>query len=479
MQLSNLKIAFVSLQKDAERVPPTSLIYLATYLREKINLPKENIKIIDKNYHDVKKEIENFNPSILAITAMTVLYQEAINLASEIKKSTNIPILIGGVHTSSLPESLKKCFDVGLIGEGEETLKELIDLYLKKERFDNEDLKKIKSIVYHENNQIKRTPLRNPLNLDSLPIPDFTFAHEGYFIKKEIAGISGVGVKCFLLSSRGCPYRCVFCSTSRFWGKMRFHSPEFIAKTVEKAIEDHNADYIQVHDDLFAINTERLISIRREFEKRGILEKIKGIEVAGRANLITDELCEEMKSLKVRVVNFGFESGSERVLDYLKGGSVTVEMNKNAIKSCRKYGFNVYGSLMYGSPSETIEDMKKTNEFIDFCLEEGVSYVWSFVSTPFPATPFWDIALERNKVSPNMNFSLLGHHNIKKPLLLDPEIPTELFARVFLKGRRKLRLFKLNLLKKFILKHPTRTVIMIIKEPKYYLGRVFRQLINQ
>jgi len=477
---SSLKIALVSLQHDAERVPPMGLVYLATYLRDGAGLENGNIRIFDNNYFDdIEGDVLAFAPDLVAVTAMTVNYEDATLFASALKEKTDIPIIIGGVHISSLPGSLRPCFDLGVIGEGEETLAELVGLYLAEGGFPNARLKEIKSIVYKEEGRTCSTPFRQPLELDSLPIPDFRFAHPNYFRREEIPGISDTGIRCYLLSSRGCPYRCEFCSTSRFWGKMRLHSPQYTARIVEKAIEDFGADYLKVEDDLFTLNPKRLIALKDAFEERGILEKIKGIECQPRANLINDQLCTAMKELKVRVVNFGFESGSDRVLRYLKAGSVSVEMNRNAVTLSNKYGFKVYGSLMYGSPTETLEDMEKTNDFIDFCFKNGAAYLWSFVATPFPATPFWTIALERGNVADDMDFSLLQHHSIEKPLLLDPEIDRAEFKKVFMRGRSRLRKFKIRLIRDFVLKNPLNTVFMVLKEPKYYFLRVYRQIFKQ
>ncbi|MFH0732928.1 MAG: radical SAM protein [Candidatus Omnitrophota bacterium] len=479
MQIKDLKIALVSLQQDAERVPPVGLVYLATYLKEKAGLNSKNIRIIDKNYFDIYNEIDTFNPHIIGISAMTVNYQEATDFAFKIKRKVNTTIIIGGVHISTLPESFRQCFDIGVIGEGEETLADLARLYAEKGKFDYEGLEEIKSIIYYKNNEIKQSPIRDSLELDSLPLADFSFAHPNYFRKEEIPGISSVGKKYYLISSRGCPYRCLFCSTARFWGKMRLHSPEYTARIAEKALKEYDADFLKVLDDLFTVSPQRLRLIKTEFEKKGILDKIAGIECFVRANLVTEELCKAMKDIKVKVVNFGFESGSEKILGYLKAGSVTVQMNKDAVLLCKKYGFNVYGSLMYGSPTETIHDMKKTNEFIDFCIENNASYIWSFVSTPFPDTPFWDIALQRGKVSNDMDFGLLSHHNAERPLLLDEGISTEEFQKVFLDGRRKLRSMKLKLIKNLILKNFPKTLSLAVKEPGYYAKRAYRQIFKQ
>ena len=146
---------------------------------------------------------------------------------------------------------------------------------------------------------------------------------------------------------------------------------------------------------------------------------------------------------------------------------------------CRKYGLNVYGSLMYGVPGETIDDMEKTNEFIDFAIQHGASYIWSFVATPFPATPFWEIALQRGKVSNTMDWSKEDLHNVEDPLLLDDTVDRELFRQVFQRGRNKLRKLKFKLILRFALKNPFAAARMLLKEPRYYLPMLTKWLFRQ
>jgi radical SAM superfamily enzyme YgiQ (UPF0313 family) len=123
--------------------------------------------------------------------------------------------------------------------------------------------------------------------------------------------------------------------------------------------------------------------------------------------------------------------------------------------------------------------MKKTNDFIDFCLKNKASYVWSFVATPFPATPFWDIAKEKGYVSNNMDFDLLNLHSVKRPMLLDDDISTEEFNNVFSQGMKKLRKLKLKLVFDFVLKNPINTTLMVAKEPVYYFNRIYNKVFKQ
>lgn len=470
----NLKIALISFQDDAEMTPPIGLVYLATYLRDRCGI--KNVKIIDKRFDDINEALTKFSPDIIGIGPMTINYQDAIEFAEKYKKVHSTPIILGGVHISTLPISLKPCFDLAVLGEGELTLAQLIEFFLRDKKFDENELIKINGLCFRYQGKLLKTKPHKPIELDTLPFPDFDFVNKDYFLEQEVPGANTLAVKGYVLTARSCPYKCKFCSTSHFWGNLRLHSPEYSAKLIKSVMDKQKATYINVLDDLFTVSVDRLKSIKIELEKIGALEKIEAIDCQPRANLINDDMCKIMKELKVVIIGFGFESGSERILNWLKNGSVTVEMNKNAILLCKKYGFIVYGSLMFGSPGEKIEDMEKTLDFIDFASKNGADYLWSFISTPFPNTPFWEIALQRGKVSNDMDFRILSHHSIENPLMLDDDVDKKEFKRIFLEGRRKLRKMKMRMVRNFIFYHPLKTIELFFKFPGYYLKKVIKQI---
>ena len=474
-----LKIALVSLQYETTREPPSGLVYIATYLRDIVGLEESNIRVLESNYSNVSEELKKFSPDIIGFTAMSVEYGKVMKFAKEIKNTFHVPFILGGVHISTLPISLDNVFDIGVIGEGELTMEELVNLYLKKGEFVKKNLKKIKGIIFFDNNKIITTEPRLPIkNLDDLPIPDYHFVNKNYFRRQEIPPVMGVGVKCYLLTSRGCPYKCIFCSATRFWSNIRLHSADYIARVAKKQIDEFGADHLRIMDDLFAINPERLKEFKKAFEKYGILDKIKTAECHARANLMTEELCKALKDMKIKTLNFGFESGSDKVLSWLKCDTVSLKMNQNAILLAKKYNLSVNGSLVYGSPGETIEDMKKTNEFIDFAIKNKAQNIWSFVLTPLPNTPLWDLALKEGKVrnDDKMDWSLLSLDN---PFFLDKSIDPKEFQKIFLEGRRKLGRLKAKLAIKFVIKNYGFAMKILIEEPKYQITRAYKHIFKK
>ena len=165
-----MKLALISLIRD-EFAPPLGLASIATYLKEFTSQYK--IRIFDANYDNIFRDVEKFSPDIVGISSMSHYYKEAIDTAQRIKQDNDCYTFIGGVHISSLPNSLSPNFDVGVIGEGEDTLRDLLKLYDKTSQFSQSDLKKINGIIYWNNKRINKTAPRNQIYpLDNIPIID-------------------------------------------------------------------------------------------------------------------------------------------------------------------------------------------------------------------------------------------------------------------------------------------------------------------
>jgi len=447
--------------KDRDLTQPLGLATVATYVREYGGF--NDIKIFDNNFDDIHTVID-YKPDIIGITAMTIDYNRAKELAAYFKQKSDAHILIGGVHISTLPTSLAKCFDLGIVGEGEQTFLEVLQFFEAKGGFEK-GIGKIKGLVLRENRKIKITKTRELIEpLDKIPIIDRDFLNIEYFKKKMIPHMGRHGIEGSILTARGCPYRCVFCSTAAFWKRVRFHSAERVYSEIKMLIEKYGADHITIWDDLFTANISRLKELAEFIRKDDVTNGIT-ISCQARANQINDSLCGVLKNLNVKQVGFGFESGSERILNFLKRGTVTLEQNKNAIITCKKHGIRVYGSLIFGSPGEKIEDMKKTIDFIRFAKKHGADAIWIFVMTPFPATDIWDIAKERKKVSDDMNWDKLSHQNIEDAMLLDPDIDKEEFKKTFLLAREELNYFRIKYIKENIRNNLLETLKTAVTNP--------------
>jgi radical SAM superfamily enzyme YgiQ (UPF0313 family) len=362
------------------------------------------------------------------------------------------------------------------MGEGGESLLEIIKLCLGKgKRFlPKEDLLKIKGLIFLDSGKLIKTEER-PLieNLDDLPLSNWSLVNRRYFSNCALNTWGEFGVQGHILTSRGCPYKCVFCSTTKFWQKMRFHSAEYVVEQVRDLVDNYKVTHIQLWDDLFTINKLRLMKIAELLRKNRLLQRVK-FNCQPRPNLLDDELCKILKEMNIKIGIFGFETGSEKVIKFLKRGTVTVEDNRKVILLCKKHGIKVQGSIMLGSPGETLEDMRQTLDFVDFAIKNKVQRLWSFVLTPFPDTEIWEIAKKRGKVwDKGFDWDSLFHQNIDRPLLLDDTIDLEEFKKIFGEIRKRIIWFRLKKIISFFLDNPFKTIAYALKNPINSMNLLF------
>ncbi len=414
-----MKLALVSLERK-EPDPPLGLAYIASYLRRYGNF--DNTAIVDKE--DQMKRLKKEKPDAVGISAMTYEFPAAKKLAEQIKQEFDVPLILGGHHIALMSQHFASSgFDVAIIGEGEQTMLELVQLYERKGSFEQEDLKKIKGIAFRNGGNVEFTEKRPLLDIDSIPFParDLLKMKE-YYITLRKATYGKFGIYAQMLTSRGCPYNCVFCSTAVFWQKARFHSAQYVVDEIKELVEKYKVDGITIWDDLFIAKKDRVREISELLKKEGLNDL--RFHVYARANLISGDMCNYMKSMNVAVTEFGLESGSEKVLKYLKKGNVTVEQNRNALAMCKKFGFRTVGSFIIGSPGETENDLKQTLSLVQ---DKNLDQAHVYQLTPYPHTEVWEYAKKKGFVSDSPDFDLekIYLRMFKDEMVLTDEISPE------------------------------------------------------
>lgn len=464
--MDDTKLVLINLEDDNEH-PAMGLVSIATYLKQH---GFTDTTIIDRCFEkDIISKLKEIQPTVVGISSKTVHYALAIELAQQIRETfPNIILIIGGPHITTLPLSLNRAFDFGVIGEGEETILEMI-ASLKKDKI---NVSKIKGLVYRDKEKILITEPRPPiLPLDSLPSPDLEFVNPKF--KRDMNSGFGVGKRGYIITSRGCPFKCIYCSTTRVWNKLRFNSVERIVHDIKTWIERYGVTQIRVMDDLFTVSIERMRQLKELMQKEGLIGKV-GFIVSARANVLTDELCKICKEIGIKKMNFGFDSGNERVLKMLKGEAMSVENIKNSIRLCGKYGILMEGSFIFATPTETIAEMKDTFSIIKWMARQPhVDSVWTFVMTPLPATPIWDIAEKRGKVSTDMNWRDLSYYRENDPLVLDADYNE--FIKLWKTVKKELKIFKWRRVRNMLLKDPIYLIKKSLKKPKLALNLIFRR----
>ena len=437
-----------------QRHPPLGLGYLASALIKHFGKSTFKFRIIDRA---VRKEVRQFRPDIIFISSVTQNFDIAKTYANFIKQQEKIPVVVGGIHISMVPYSLSPDFDAGVIGEGEETIVELTDIFLRKKSFLSEDLCKIKGIVFRDGDTIKFTDSRPAIkDIDTVPMPARDFLK--------------IGKHTYMFTSRGCPYKCVFCASTRFWPNIRFFSAEYVLKEIRELVDKYNVKLISFYDDLFIANRRRLIQISSLLKKDKKLQKIH-FTCNARANLIDDEIVQLLKEMNVLSVNLGLESGCERTLEYLKP-AVTLEQNINAVRTIKRHGLACNGSFIIGCPKETRDDILETYKFLK---NIPINLTDVYVLIPYPGTPVWEYAKLRGLVSEDMKWSKLDvnfQNNYRRAIIVSETLSRKEIIKLFKKFYR-LRFFK-NIMG--IITHPylmdlSKTTIGLLNE---YFNR-FRQ----
>ena len=357
--------------------PPMASMYLAAYVRKMGFNPR--ILDLDLDYmppEEVVKYVDSMSPKVVGMTAFTSTVKTAYKLLDMIKeKVKNVLTVIGGPHVTFLPEEAlaHSGVDVVAIGEGEQTLYELLDAYEK-----GKDLSEVKGLAYKkENGQIEYTPPRPFIqNLDEIPFP----ARD--LVNYERYRWNGV-LEAPMLTTRGCTFQCQYCSSSEMMGRRyRMRSVDNVIEEIREVQDKYHVKDIEFIDDTFTLNMKRAAEVMKAI----VREKLDvRLSLSSRVNTINEELMQYLKKGGTTNIYYGIESGSQRVLDLMKKG-IKLEQAEAAVALAKKYKIGVLGSYILGYPGETPEEMDQT---IKFSIKLNTDYAQYSILTPFPGTPIY------------------------------------------------------------------------------------------
>jgi anaerobic magnesium-protoporphyrin IX monomethyl ester cyclase len=440
------KVALINPGKRArfDAHEPLNIGFIAAVLEEKHGV---EVKIIDELAgQDIELELDRFKPDFAGITATTPFADDAYRTAKICRKSGIITVM-GGVHASILSDEALNYVDIVVKGEGEEAMRDIVLDNIRERIISRPYIRDLDSIprpAYHLMNMDFYLSARDraPYNTALIFIP------KGYKVAS-------------MLTSRGCPYSCIFCHNSWKGIPFRGNSPERVIEDIKYLVNTYKVKaLIFFDDDFFAIKkrTRKICELIKEND----IDIIWGCN--GRVDTVDADTLKIAKQAGCRQVAFGMESGSQKILDVLNKRT-TVQQNRDAIRMCKEAGVSCVAFFILGNPHENYEDIELTRKFI---LQNVIDCIGLCIATPFPGTKLWDWCGDNKFIPPGVKWSDFSpdDSSLRVSEFVTPEEIKRLRSRIFLEFA-----FKKNSFSQF-LKMSLRQPFQAVK--KAY--RVFKHL---
>jgi len=378
------------------KAPPITLAYLAAYLRNS----GHKVSILDVHNLEISLEIEQIKKNIpedtevVGVSSMTPSYHNSLRVLEVVKQILPRCITVmGGPHISAIPEQVMseaKNLDFGVIGEGEETFVELLDLLSSKET-GPQRLSRVRGIAFRDNQKVKITPKRELMaNFDRLPIPAYDLLNIKMYEQKphHIWANRRIHLKpfMFLFTSRGCPHLCTFCASKIIWGRrVRFKSVDYVLKEIDILVNEFGVKSLYICDDTFLANRDRAVVILRK-----IIDRNYDLNFCcmARVDEVDQDLLQLLRQAKCHLIRFGVESCSQNLLDAMKKG-YSVDQVKRAFRMCKQAGLAASASIIVGYPGETKTSFSNTLKLLKEIDPTGCDF---FIALPIVGTEFYQFA---------------------------------------------------------------------------------------
>jgi len=336
--------------------------------------------------------VGDFKPDIVGIQVVSPLWETAKMLGAAIKERYRDVIMVaGGPHiTLTHVESMKEApaFDYAVLSESEDGMRDLVDAI---DGGDASDIDKVSGILYRANGDIRRThPRTLRPDVDNLAFPDRTDLDHS----KYLFSVPGKGIRRFttIITSRGCPYNCTFCTEPLMYGRTtRFRSAVNVVDEVQDFHDRHNINHFIFVDDTLTTRKERIMEMCALLKERKLDITWEGWT---HVNTVTPDLLVEMHDAGLRRLSFGIESGNAEVLHSLKKNS-TLPRIREAYKWAKQAGIETRGSVILGLPGDTRASVQET---IDFVVNlKDCDHAYFNIAMPYPGTEIRAQALAGDK----------------------------------------------------------------------------------
>jgi len=364
--------------------PPLGLAYLASALEEE----GHEVEVVDSivlgyGLDDLARKLRAFDPDVVGLTATTPSIYSAYEVAKLTKELLpDCTVVLGGPHASfTSVEVLEECpyVDVVVRGEGELTFCDLVNRLAR-----GLGPEGVKGITYRKGSVVKWEEPR-PLikDIDVIPWPAY---HKLPMDKYQFEGLR-FGV---MLTSRGCPYRCIFCASSKLMGKVwRGRKAEDVVEEARFLMEEFRIKEIEFLDDTFTLNMRRAKQIADLMVKEGL---DLSWSCSSRANTMNEELARSLRKAGCHSIYLGVESACQKTLNFLKKG-ITIRQVIDALRAIKEADLNVVATFILGIPCETREMMLNT---IRFAKKMRPTLAQFTIFTPYPGTEAYERAVREN-----------------------------------------------------------------------------------
>ena len=404
-----MRVAVIAAPYPLEEAPapPLGISYVAAAF-EAAGAEVEIFDYIVTRYsaEKLRQRLEAFQPDVVGTGSVTLNFNAAAQILQTVKEiDPAIVTVMGGPHVSfDAVDTLRAYPGIDMIvrGEGERTIAELTAASFKRSAFPG-----IQGIAFRENGSVRMTDAR-PLieDLNTLPLPARHLL--------PLSRYRAMGYPISMITSRGCPYQCIFCQGRRMVGsKLRQRRTDAVISEIQDILS-YGFDRINIADDLFVSDKQKVKAVCEEIKNRGL--KFSWSAFA-RVNTVDQETLITMREAGCDAISFGVESGSQKILDTAKK-KITLDQVRKAVAMCKKADLIVHASFIIGLPGETADTLKESKEFAEGL---GVYYGYHLLS-PFPGTTV------REKVE-DFDLEILTHdwrlydanHAIVKTAGLDPD----------------------------------------------------------
>ncbi len=371
--------------------PPLGIPYIAAVLLKE----GFDVSIVDPDVYRKKNtdaaivKILDQKPDVIGISVMSHTFLYGLELAQKLKMVTDIPIIVGGNHLMLYPHEVMthKCFDIGVIGEGEIVFLKIARLLDKKGADYKKNLYEIPNIIFQSEGEIIRTERKEPVkDLDSLPFPARQLLQINKYCQPTLKKPFTI-----IVSTRGCPYRCTFCSRDSMERSYRVRSIEAVVEEIKYCIDEFNMKSFYFVDDTFTVDKKRVLSFCELIQKRGIKTEFS---MRTRADCMDEEIVKALKNINCIQVSLGIESGDDVILKLLKK-KISLEQVEKTVSLLVKYRIRAVGFLMVGHPEEKLESIQKTFRFVkkiqlDWCKAN--------ILTPYPGSELYYNLLKEKQI---------------------------------------------------------------------------------